>query len=161
MEQQVEAHPSEAITSLGRKAWTAYVGIFIMGLFLLLGLVPIVWLGSAVAGVIVLVLALSFIAYKVLILKSYHLYCDDIGVWIYSGILPWSKGVRGVKWRDLDEASYFTGMWSWLFKSYSLQIGHRYTKANEIRLSHMAHGDKAVARINAQHQEMVRASMLA
>ena len=42
MEQQVEAHPSEAITSLGRKAWTAYVGIFIMGLFLLLGLVPIV-----------------------------------------------------------------------------------------------------------------------
>jgi hypothetical protein len=51
MEQQVEAHPSKAVTSLGRKAWTAYVGISIIGFFLLLGLVPVVWLGSAVAQI--------------------------------------------------------------------------------------------------------------
>jgi hypothetical protein len=49
MEQQVQAHPSEALTSLGRKAWIAWVGISIIGFFLLLGLVPVVWLGSAVA----------------------------------------------------------------------------------------------------------------
>jgi hypothetical protein len=51
MEQQVQAHPSAAVTSLGRKAWIAWVGISIIGLFLLLGLVPLVWLGSAVAHI--------------------------------------------------------------------------------------------------------------
>jgi hypothetical protein len=51
MEQQVEAHPSAAVTSLGRKAWIAWVGISIIDFFLLLGLVPIVWLGLAVAQI--------------------------------------------------------------------------------------------------------------
>ena len=160
MDQEVETSISQAVTTLGRKAWTAYVGISLIGFFLLFGAVPMAWESSAVVGVVVLVVSLSFIAFRVLSLQSYHLYCDHVGIWIYSGILPWSKGVRGVKWRDLDGATYFTSMWSWMFKSYSLQIGHRFTKANEILVSHIAHGDKAVSVINEQHQELVRANAL-
>jgi hypothetical protein len=160
MDQEVETSTGQAVTTLGRKAWTAYVGISLIGFFLLFGAAPVAWHSSAVMGVVVLVLSLGFIAYRVLSLQSYHLYCDEVGIWIYSGILPWSKGVRGVKWRDLDGASYFTSMWSWMFKSYSLQIGHRFTKSSEILLSHIAHGDKAVSMINEQHQVLVRANTL-
>lgn len=42
-------------------------------------------------------------------LRAVHLYCGDVGVWVYSGVLPWNKGVAGVKWRNLDEAVYFQG----------------------------------------------------
>lgn len=82
------------------------------------------------------------------------------GVWVYSGILPWNKGVAGVKWRDLDEAVYFQSMGSWLFKSYSVRIGHRFTKSSEILLSHWARGHEAAMAINGQHQDLVRANAL-
>lgn len=93
-------------------------------------------------------------------MKSFHLYFDDVGVWVYSGVLPWNKGVAGVKWRDLDEAVYFQSMGSWLFKSYSIRIGLRFTKSSEILLSHWARGNEVVMEINGQHQALVRASAL-
>jgi len=161
MEQEIIATDAAAVTTLGRKAWTAYIGIYTLGFLLVFGLAPMLWAESKLAGGIALILSVGLVAYKVLTLKSYHLYCDDMGVWIYSGILPWSKGVNGVKWRDLDGAVYFQSMWSWMFKSYSLQIGHRFTKANEILLSHIAHGDKVVLEINNMHQELARSNLLA
>lgn len=53
-------------------------------------------------------------------------------IWVYSGVLPWSKGVAGIKWRDLDEAVYFQGPVSGALRSYCLRIGHRFTKSSEI-----------------------------
>jgi len=52
-------------------------------------------------------------------------------------------------------------MASWLFKSYSIRIGHRFTKSSEILLSHMMRGDESVMIINSRHQELVRANALA
>lgn len=154
------ANISGEITSLGGKAWTAYIGLIFGGFALLFIVTPLIWSASLIFGLIFLALSLAFLVYQYLHIKSYHLYFDDMGVWIYSGILPWSKGVLGVKWRDLDEAVYFQSIWSWLFKSYSIRIGHRFTKSSEIFLSHWSHGQDVVMTINGKHQELVRADAL-
>lgn len=127
---------------LARKSWTAYIRVFFLGLLLT---VPVV----------------AFLVYQVMEIRSHQLYVDDIGIWHSRGILPWSKGISGVKWRDLDEAVFFQGMGSWLLKSYTVRIGHRFTKANEIVMTHMASGHQAVMTVNAMHQELVRAGRLA
>ena len=77
---------------------------------------------------------------------------------MFKGILPWAKGTSGVKWRDLDEAVFFPGFFGWVFKSYQLRIGHRFTKSSEIVLGHIRGGDTAVQEINQLHIEMVRNS---
>lgn len=160
MDQDNSADPSSQTTSLGGKSWTAYVRIALIGLALLFLATPAVWSASVGAGIVVMLISLGFIAYNVLLLNSFHLYVDHGGVWVFSGILPWNKGVKGVKWRDLDEAVYFQSMGSWLFKSYSIRIGHRFTKSSEILLSHWARGHEAVMAINGQHLELVRANTL-
>jgi hypothetical protein len=148
------------ITSLGRKSWTAYVRVVAIGLVALCVVTPLAWRASIGAGLAALVLSIAFTIYRFLELKSYHLYFDDVGVWLYSGILPWKKGVAGVKWRDLDEAVFSQSLGSWLFKSYPIRIGHRFTKSSEILFSHMARGHEVVAAINSHHQSLVRSNAL-
>lgn len=160
MDQDNSAVISSEITSLGGKSWTAYIRVAVIGLVTLFVVTPLAWYASVGAGILVLLFSVGFTIYQVLVLKSFHLYFDDVGVWCYSGVLPWNKGIAGVKWRDLDEAVYFQSMGSWLFKSYSIRIGHRFTKSSEILLSHMARGDESAMAINGQHQELVRANAL-
>jgi len=102
---------------------------------------------SIIAGLYVL-----FMLYNIIWLRTIKLFYDDQGIWLYRGILPWNKGSSGVKWRDLDEAVYFTGFFSWLFKSYKIKLGHRFTKANELMLPYMHRGNNAVLEINNQHK---------
>jgi hypothetical protein len=153
-----EVQPSSK--PLGGYAWTAYFGIGILALVLLIvcGVAAAV---SARAGIIALALTAVFITYHILLARSYKLYYDDVGVWLYSGVLPWKKGRTGVKWRDLDEAVYFTTFWSWLSKSYTIRIRHRFTKSSEIALTHVARGNDIVAEINSRHQQLIRSNALA
>lgn len=147
-------------TRLPGKSWTAYIAIGVFALLLLLIVVPLARHASTTVGVVSLLIAGFFITYRVLVIHSFTLYYDDAGVWVYSGVFPWNRGVGGVKWRDLDEAVYFQTFWSWLFKSYSVRIGHRFTKSNEIFLTHMAQGNQSVKVINSRHQDLVRANAL-
>ncbi|WP_038498184.1 hypothetical protein [Janthinobacterium agaricidamnosum] len=142
-------------TVLCGKSWTAYVGTFCMALiFLFMVRLSFRW-GEKVAAVSLIVAAL-IIGYRILSARSYQLYYDEVGVWLASGFLPWSKGISGVKWRDMDEATYQPSFWSWLSRSYTIRIGHRYTKTSEITLTGMANGKAAVATLNAHLQEMIR-----
>jgi hypothetical protein len=75
-------------------------------------------------------------------------------------VLPWARGIQGVKWREMDEALMIQTLWSWLFKSYTVRIGHRFTKANEIALTHMARGDQAVGNLNDTHRRLIRGGQL-
>ena len=156
MEQEILAGNPSSVVNYPEKSWTAYLKI---GLFTLLLFIPI---GIAIAsssylwsGIYFLILFV-IIAYYILLIKSINLYTDDIGIWVYSGILPWSKGVNGVKWRDLDGVSHKTGFGSWLFKSYTIIISHRFTKDLEIVLDHMAVGNKSTYAINDAHANMVK-----
>lgn len=156
MEEDNAAAITSSATLLCGKAWTAYIGIVIVALILFLGALPMAFQFSELAAAAVLALSTLLVGYRVLLIRSYQLYYDDVGVWLSSGILPWSKGVSGVKWRDMDEATFMPGFFSWLFKSYTIRIGHRFTKTSEIVLTSMARGKDAVLALNARQQEMIR-----
>ena len=137
----------EAITILGKKSWVAYVFPVCLGLLLFF-----IFLDSFKVLCIVPTIGMVYAFFQ---LRSYTLYMDDKGVWIQSGFLPWTKGSRGVKWRDLDDAEYFTGLVSWVTRSYRVLLKHRYTKNSEIYFSHMSNGHQAVMAINEKHDQLL------
>lgn len=145
---------------LCHKAWTAYTSCFIL-IVLMIFVLRLAFNYSELAAAGVLGVSTLLIGYRILLIRSVQLYYDDVGVWVYSGILPWQRGVRGVKWRDMDEATYVSSLWSWLLRSYTVRVGHRFTKAGEIRLTHMARGKAAVTILNERHQQLIRSGRLA
>ena len=54
----------------------------------------------------------------------------------------------------MDEATFEQGFWSWITRSYTIRIGHRFTKESEIRLTHIAGGKDVVAKL---HQAYIKA----
>ena len=143
---------------VGVKSWIAYVGVFLLAAVLFGAVLPATFMyGNEIGAAIVMALSVVIVGYRFLVLRSVVLYYDDVGVWVYSGVLPWKKGLAGVKWRDMDEASFEQGFWSWISRSYTIRIGHRFTKASEIRLTNIAGGKDAVGTLNAKHQAMIRA----
>jgi hypothetical protein len=147
-------------TPLCGKSWTAYTGSALLAALLFFGLLPLAFRWNQQAAAAVMALSTLTVGYRVLLIRSVRLYYDDIGVWLYSGILPWRAGVVGINWRDMDQASYVRGLWGWLSKSYTIRVGHRYTQSSGILLTGMARGDEAVARLNARHQELIRSHAL-
>ena len=145
---------NEAI-QLSRKSWTAYVGMIVRLLVLLaLAAAAMYWQSrywSIIAMVIVIPLLL--VGYQVWLLSSYKLYYDEAGVWVYSGVLPWKRGVSGVKWRDLDEAVFVNNFLSWMTNSYTVQLKHRFTKAIEISEPSMAQGKRVAILINQEQRK--------
>lgn len=137
-----------------RKSWTAYVAptlVLLVFVGIGIGLAHFSdWLGGAF-----IVFWTALFLWGVFENRAVVLYTDEHGVWVRSGLLPWSKGTTGVKWRDIEDAVYCTGFRSWLFKSYTVRIGHRFTKSSEIVLTHIAHGNDAVAYINGYLQQAV------
>lgn len=156
MEEDNSAKASANAHVIGVKSWIAYFGTLVLAALLFFGLLPLAFMWNEIAAGVVFVASAILIGYRLLLLRSVQLYYDDVGVWTYSGILPWKKGLVGVKWRDMDEATFVPGFWSWLTGSYTVRIGHRFTKANEIVLTNIAHGKAAVTTLNAYHQDLIR-----
>lgn len=162
MEEENAAVASPQAEVVGVKSWLAYANVAALATALLFsGLLLAAFLRKPLAAAVVLVILALLVGYRFLLVRSVKLYCDDAGVWVYSGILPWKKGVTGVKWRDMDEASFVNGFWSWATGSYTVRIGHRFTKESEIVLTNIARGKHVVAAINARQQDLIRASVIA
>ena len=149
------SHLSNDAEIVCRKSWTRYV----LNLAWLCGLlafaVSVTGL-SETAAMVVACAAVAYYVYRHLELRSACLCVDADGVWEASGVLPWAKGVRGVKWDDLDEAAYSMGFWGWLFNSHRVVIRHRYKKGYEIALDDMRAGSEAALRINEMHKSSLR-----
>lgn len=139
-------------------AWTAYIRPLIGFLIFFVIGASFISNDHSVVGVTICLLAVAFITLQVLEIRSVRLYTDDNGAWVYSGILPWSKGISGIKWQDLEDAVYFTGFWSWMLKSYTVRVGHRFTKTSEMVLPHIERGNQAAEHINALHHEALSVS---
>jgi len=122
------------------------------------GALPLAFQWNEIAAASVLALSAVLVGYRFLLVRSVQLYYDDLGVWVFSGVLPWKQGVSGVKWRDIDEATYVNSFVSWATRSYTIRIGHRFTKGSEIVLHHIAGGRRAVETINAVHQDLIRSA---
>ena len=146
-------------TVVGVKSWVAYLGLLALAA-LLMGAVFLAFAFAGpyadIIGGAVMVVSALVVGYRFLMIHSVQLYYDDVGVWVYSGVLPWKKGVAGVKWRDMDEATFEQGFWSWITRSYTIRIGHRFTKESEIRLTDIGGGKDAVATLNTRHQGLIR-----
>ncbi len=141
---------------VGVKSWLAYVGVAAQAALLFGVALPLTFTyANELAAAGVMLFSVLVIGYQFMLLRSVQLYYDDVGVWVYSGILPWKKGVAGVKWRDMDEAIFEQGFWSWVTRSYTIRIGHRFTKSSEIRLTNIA-GKDAVGILNGLHQARIR-----
>lgn len=160
MEQDNATRPAGHGTLLAVKSWTAYINTLLLAILLFGFALPLAFRYSELAAGIVMLVAVLLVGYRILLIRSVQLYYDDVGVWLYSGILPWAKGVQGVKWRDMDEAVFIQSFWSWLFRSYSIRIGHRFTKSSEILLTRMGNGKAAVEKLNAHHQELIRNNVI-
>jgi hypothetical protein len=156
MEEENALQRSPEAQVVGVKSWVAYVLLVLLALVLFGGLLPLSFMWNEIAAAVVLVVSALIVGYQFLLLRSVQLYFDDVGVWVYAGILPWKKGVAGVKWRDMDEATFEQNFWSWVTGSYTVRIGHRFTKASEIVLTQIAGGKDAVGKLNAHQQQLIR-----
>lgn len=140
---------------IGKKSWTAYLPLFVVSLLVILLVAPLLALISQhLAALFILVITVHMMS-SVRALQSIYLYYNRTGVWVSYGFLPWNRGGYGVKWRDLEGAVYYTNFPSWIFKSYTVRISHRFTKTSEIYLTDMARGDLAVSRINELHSLLI------
>lgn len=142
-----------------RMAWTAFIRPVVV--FAVICAIGATFYNNdvAAAGILIWVFAVTLLVYQILFFRSVILFTNDEGVWVFSGVFPWSKGTAGVKWRDLEDAVYFTGFWSWALKSYTVRVGHRFTKSSEIVLPHIAHGNRAVEHINMFHSQVLASSV--
>ena len=156
MEEDNATRSSPNAHVVGVKSWIAYVGLMVLAALLFGILLPLAFMWNEIAAALVMLVSAIIVGYRFLLLRSVQLYYDDVGVWVFSGVLPWKKGVAGVKWRDMDEATFEQGFWSWITGSYTIRIGHRFTKASEIRLTSIARGKDAVATLNAHQQGLIR-----
>ena len=156
-DQDTQLDPGDDGMVLCRKAWTAYLGIGVRSL--LLGaacIAALVWRHDLWKIIVpILLFGGALIVYHIAWLRTFRLYYDSRGVWIYAGLLPWKRGVSGVKWRDLDEAVFVNGLWSWLSHSYTVQLRHRFAKTIEIYADDMARGKDAVMTINREHRRYI------
>ncbi len=160
MEEDIAVSATPRANVIGVKSWLAYTWLALLAALLFFGLLPLAFMWNQAAAAVVLVGSALLVAYRFLQVRSVQLYYDDVGVWVYSGVLPWKKGVSGVKWRDMDEATFVNGFWSWATRSYTVRIRHRFTKDSEIVLTRIARGKGAVATINARLQDLIRANAL-
>ena len=156
MEEDNASAPPDRAHVVGTKSWIAYFGTLVLAALLFFGLLPVAFMWNEIAAGVVFIVSALVVGYRLLLLRSVQLYYDDVGVWTYSGVLPWKKGVSGVKWRDMDEATFEPGFWNWVTGSYTVRIGHRYTKGSEIVLTNIGRGKAAVTTLNAYQQELLR-----
>jgi len=145
---------------IGVKSWLAYAGVAALAVILFGVLLPLAFVWHEMAALAVLILSALLVGYQFLLVRSVQLYMDDLGVWVHAGVLPWKKGISGVKWRDMDEATFVNGFTSWATRSYMVRIAHRFTRDSEIVLTNIARGKDAVASVNARHQGLIRSGFV-
>ena len=131
-----------------RVSWLAYIPHMLFTIVLLYGLLQATSFHSQLFAVSVIGLTLCFIGYKAYYLSRVRLYVDESGVWVYRGVFPWSRGVYGIKWRDLEDAVYKTGFAYWVAKGYPVILRPRFSNNPHIPLPPIHLGHKAVERIN-------------
>jgi hypothetical protein len=103
------------------------------------------------AGAAVLLLAALWSWYRIATLRSVRLYTNAHGVWRQRGVFPWARNTYGVRWRDLEGATFTGGFGSWLMRSWNIRVGHRFTPTSELVLEDVPNGKRVVELINAMH----------
>lgn len=133
-------------------SWVAYVrvvkvffaGLLLACVFAFIGMLShkdwLVFVG--------LLCAVLWSAYEVAKVRSTYLFTDPAGVWVSCGVFPWQKGFHGVPWRQIGAAGYQKGFFSWLSKSYRIEVSDRFKDNAGFALNDLKYGDLVVTHIN-------------
>ena len=102
-----------------RLSWVAYIQYFVIGILLYLFVVSSAFavisgmlglaLGKSAAQTVFYGLTLLYLVgfgWILFRLSCCRAYMDETGVWYYSGLFPWSEGIRGIRWENFDQAQY-------------------------------------------------------
>lgn len=138
-----------------RKSWTAYlIPCLLWAFFSFWGLLTL-----GIFGFIIYFIFWGIpFGLWIFSIRKYLLYTDSKGVWLSYGIFPWTKGVVGVLWRDLNECVFENSFFGWLFKSYTIIASNRFTKSSEIKMSHTKNGKLAIQEMNSLHHKYLNLS---
>lgn len=147
MSEGVEGFPASGSMVLGRKSWTAYLRPVIVASIWIALASTADRVGGGLASTIRTV-SVVYLVGRFLSLRSFRLYVDDRGVWVYQGIFPWTRGAYGVLWPHTDQAMYRRGLFAWMFRSYRVQVVQRFTQQKDILVKAVHRGDRAVLAIN-------------
>ena len=138
-----------------RLSWCAHLeGMWVI--LLLAAIAAFIGMWSVSLEVILFILLLGICISNWLHVRSVKLYTNDEGVWVYSGYLPWNKGTTGMKWRDMEDAVFYQGFFSWAFNSYGIRIKNRFTRKSELSLTNVLDGQNAVIHINEILKNKIR-----
>jgi len=111
----------------------------------------------SLSGTLVFVIFIILIGvYTVAYIRSYTLFMDDEGVWVFRGVFPWQKGIYGVKWGDFNEGVFFQNFASWALRSFTIEVKNRYKEEFEIMLRYMHNGDSAITKMNSKFMQKYR-----
>lgn len=150
MKSEMSPPGADGVQILCRKSWVSFsagVGPALVMVLLATGLQ--LHLANAIRAFFSAAVPLSICALAwVMHVRSVVLFMDDDGVWVQSGVLPWRRGLYGVKWRDIEVAYYSRGFLPWITRSYPVRVVNRFSRHTEIALTNIARGDKAVLWIN-------------
>lgn len=102
-------------------------------------------LGTPLFLMVVILIGVYTVAY----IRSYTLFVDDEGVWVFRGVFPWQQGIYGVKWGDFNEGVFSQNFASWALRSFTIEVKNRYKEEPEIVLKHMHNGDYAITKMNS------------
>ncbi|WDL74629.1 hypothetical protein IP360_07325 [Helicobacter winghamensis] len=84
---------------------------------------------------------------RFLSLRAQYVFMNERGVWFHRGIFPWTKGVNGIIWNDCGGAMFQQGFWSYLLKTYTVFITHKYTESAQIAVSNIYNGKEFCAEV--------------
>lgn len=153
-----ESVKGDGVHVVGVKSWLPYCGTLVLAALLFFVALPYAFTWGEMPAAVVFGLSALLVGYRIASTRAVVLYYDDAGVWVHAGVMPWQRGVHGLKWRDMDEAAYERSFWSWLTRSWTVKVSHRTTRANVILLTHIAGGRNAVALLNGRHQQWLQAN---
>lgn len=138
-----------------RLSWVAYAWPLIKYGVLLLILSAIDFVPWWVEGLVA-----CRLVYRLAYLSTIKVILNDDGIWKQFGLLPWSSGAVGVKWRDLDQAEIYFGFLPWLTNAHTVRVGHRFTKSSELLVPHVADARGLIAEINGEHDRLAKTGAL-
>ncbi|MDG4868623.1 hypothetical protein P8631_11485 (plasmid) [Guyparkeria sp. 1SP6A2] len=158
MEGSVETN-QEALSAdtVFRFSWVAYLRPLIV--------LALAWAGAGIiyqfyapAAYIIAPVGLALAVYDVWWFRTAYLFLNGEGVWFFSGVFPWHKGVRGIRWRDIEDARYFTGFFPWLFRTYTIRVQERFTDSTELHVPWIWRGNLFAQIVNRRHGDHLRAN---
>lgn len=139
---------------IGRKSWICYVAPLVLYIIASLYLFNFGYDFEKYRYIIFTIFSI-LIVYRLAVLRSYRLAVDPEGIWLLSGVFPWTYSSSGIRWRDADMAVYHANFSSWITNSYTIGLQHRFTNKSDFIATDIWGGRQACSVIYGVQKELL------